>query len=152
MKISANKYKIYIILRSIMFIILEIGFILYYGFKGYLIILVYIVLTSIPIRYTFDLCTNHSIPTVTIDYNSKTVTLDYIVEEMRTNDMLLGIKGDKLHFDEIIKYEVEDNKMMIHSKSKEVRVIYLKFFSKRQIITMKDEMEKIVKQNNILSF
>ncbi len=93
----------------------------------------------------FTLCSNMFVPTITIDHNSKTITLDFVANELYKNNRHLRNQGDVFYFTEIIDCEIDNKKMFITLRYDQIKTLYLNFFTKCQIAKIKKEIDDIIK-------
>lgn len=143
MKISALKHILIIIILSIIFTMLDVFLILHYGFNEQLFIFVYVMISLVPLCGILSLCSNLSVPTITIDYNSKTIITDFVANELCKNDVLRN-QGDVFYFDEVINCETDNKKMFIMLRYGRIKTLHLNLFTKGQIAKIKKEIDKIV--------
>lgn len=143
MKIFGLKYKILLGIISILLLSADLFLIAFYGFKGNLFILLYIMIGIVPLWGIFALCTNTFTPTITFDYHAKTIIADFIANELYKNNKHLRNQGDMFYFDEINSCKIDNKKMIITLKYGQVKTLYLCFFTKSQIYKIQKEIEKI---------
>lgn len=145
MKIFGLKYKVLLGFISILLLSVDLFLIAFYGFEGQLLIFLYIMIGIVPLCGILALCSNMFIPTITFDYNSKTIITDFIANELYKNDKHLRNQGDVFYFDEITNCEIDNKKMLITLKYGQVKTLYLSFFTKSQVCKIQKEIEKIMR-------
>lgn len=98
----------------------------------------------VPLCGVFALCSNTFIPSISFNYNAKTITTDFIANELYKNDKHFRNQGDVFYFDEIINCEIDNKKVIITLKYGQVKTLYLGFFTKNQIYKIYNEIKKII--------
>ena len=96
----------------------------------------------VPLWGVFALCSNTFIPTITFNYNTKTIIIDFIANELYKSDKHLRNQGDLLYFNEITNCEMDNKKLIITLKYGQVKIMYLSFFTKSQIYKIYKEINK----------
>ncbi len=144
MKIFGLKYKILLCLITILFLIIDIFLMSFFEFKGQLLVFLYIMIGIVPLCGIFALCSNMFVPTITIDYNSKTITSDFVANELYKNNRHLRNQGDVLYFIEITDCEIDNKKMFITLRYGQIKTLYLNYFTKKQISKIKKEIDRII--------
>jgi len=144
MKIFGLKYKVLLGIISILLLSIDLFLIAFYGFEGQLLIFLYIMIGLVPLWGVLALCSNIFIPSISFNYNAKTIITDFVANELYKNDKHLRNQGDLLYFDEIISCEIDNKKMTITLKYGQVKTLYLSFFTKGQIRKIQKEIDKIM--------
>lgn len=144
MKISGLKYKVLLSIITIALLVIDVFLMIFYGFEGQLLIFLYIMIGIVPLWGILALCSNMFIPTITFNYNAKTIITDFVANELYKNDRHLRNQGDKFYFDEITKCEIDNKKMQITLKYGQVKILHLSFFTKDQICKIQKEIDKII--------
>ena len=146
MKISATKYKAFLIVLSALMLCVDALLIVTYGFDGQFLIFLYVVIGVVPSSGIAFVVEGIAIPTVTINNDSKTVIFDWVANELYRYDRSFRNQGETFHFDEIIGCELHKNKLIIKEKYGRTKTLYLYCFSKRQIDTIKSSIDEIAKR------
>lgn len=145
MKILGLKYKVLLGIISILLLSIDLFLIAFYGFEGQLLIFLYIMIGLVPLWGVFALCSNTFIPSISFNYNAKTIITDFVANELYKNDRHFRNQGDVFHFDEIINCEIDHKKVILTLKYGQVKTLYLSFFTKSQIHKIYNEIQKIMK-------
>ncbi|MBR2933373.1 MAG: hypothetical protein IKC33_03580 [Clostridia bacterium] len=148
MKVFGLKYKVLLGTISVLFLSVDLFLIAFYRFEGQLLIFLYIMIGLVPLCGVFALCSNTFIPSISFDYNAKTIITDFVANELYKNDRHFRNQGDVLHFDEITNCEIDNKKLILTFKYDQVKTLYLSFFTKSQIHKIYNEIKKII---NLLS-
>ncbi len=144
MKISGLKYKVLLSIITSVLLVIDVFLMIFYGFEGQLLIFLYIIIGIVPLCGILALCSNMFIPTITINYNTKTIITDFVANELYKNDRHLRNQGDMFYFDEITKCEIDNKKMQITLKYSQIKTLHLSFFTKDQIRKIQKEIDKII--------
>lgn len=144
MKIYGLKYKILLGVISVLILSVDLFLIAFYGFEGQLLIFLYIMIGLVPLWGIIALCSNIFIPSISFNYNAKTIITNFVANELYKNDKHLRNQGDLFHFDEIINCEIDNKKVIITLKYGQVKTLYLSFFTKSQILKIYNEVKKII--------
>ena len=144
MKVFGLKYKVLLGTISVLLLSVDLFLITFYGFEGQLLIFLYIMIGLVPLCGVFALCSNTFIPSISFDYNAKTIITDFVANERYKNDRHFRNQGDVFHFDEIINCEIDNKKLILTLKYGQVKTLYLSFFTKSQIYKIHNEIKKII--------
>lgn len=144
MKIFGLKYKVLLGIISVLLLSIDLFLIAFYGFEGQLLIFLYIMIGLVPLLGVFALCSNTFIPSISFDYNAKTIITDFVANELYKNDRHFKNQGDVFHFDEIINCEIDNKKVILTLKYGQVKTLYLSFFTKGQIHKIYNEIKRII--------
>ena len=144
MKVSGLKYKVLLGTISILLLSFDLFLIAFYGFEGQLLIFLYIMIGLVPLCGVFALCSNTFIPSISFNYNAKTIITDFVANELYKNDRHFRNQGDVFHFDEIINCEIDNKKLILTLKYDQVKTLCLSFFTKSQIHKIYNEIKKII--------
>ena len=145
LKIYGLIYKALLSTVTVLLLVLDIFLISLYGFNGQLLIFIYVMIGCVPLCGIVALCTNSFLPSISIDYNSETIVSNSVANELYKQDKHLRNQGDLFYFDEITNCETDGKKMIITLRYGRVKNLYLNFFTKKQIIKIKSEIDKIIK-------
>ena len=145
MKVFALKYKALIGVISVLLMTLDILLIALFGFKGQLLIFLYIMIGVVPLCGIFAICFNIFIPSISINYSTKTIVTDFVANEQYKNDKSFRNQGDVFYFSEIIDCKIDNKKLIISQKFGQTKTLYLNFFTKKQVLKISKEIEKIIK-------
>ena len=116
---------------SVLLLSVDLFLIAIYRFEGQLLVFLYIMIGLVPLCGVFALCYNTFIPSISFDYNAKTIITDFVANELYKNNRHFRNQGDVLHFDEIINCEIDNKKLILTFKYDQVKTLYLSFFTKR---------------------
>ena len=144
MKIRGIKFIVGILAVGIIFAILDIVLMKIYGFEKKSYILMYTLISVVPLSSISVILLNISIPTVTLDNSTSKVTFDWIANEHYKNDRSLENQGAIIYFDEIVSCDLVDKKLIISIKDSRAKTLYLNAFSKKQRKIIHCEINKII--------
>ena len=144
MKVFGLKYKVLLGTISVLLLSFGLFLIAFYGFEGQLLIFLYIIIGLVPLCSVFALCSNTFIPSISFNYNAKTIITDFVANELYKNDRHFRNQGDVFYFDEIINCEIDNKKLILTLKYDQVKTLYLSFFTKSQIHKIYNEIKKII--------
>ena len=144
MKIFGLRYKVLLGIISVLLLSVDLFLIVFYGFEGQLLIFLYIMIGLVPLWGVFALCSNTFIPSISFNYNAKTIITDFVANELYKNDRHFRNQGDVFYFDEIINCEIDNKKMIITQKYGQVKTLYLSFFTQKQVFKIFEEIKKII--------
>ena len=144
MKIFGLKYKVLLGIISVLLLSVDLFLIAFYGFEGQLLIFLYIMVGVVPLWGAFALCSNTFIPSISFNYNTKTIVTDFVANELYKNDKSFRNQSDVFYFDEIINCEIDNKKVIITLKYGQVKTMNLSFFTKNQVIKISEEIKKII--------
>lgn len=144
MKIFGLKYKVLLGIISVLLLSVDLFLIAFYGFEGQLLIFLYIMVGVVPLWGVFALCSNTFIPSISFNYNTKTIVTDFVANELYKNDKSFRNQSDVFYFDEIINCEIDNKKVIITLKYGQVKTMNLSFFTKNQVIKIFKEIKKII--------
>ena len=144
MKIYAFKYNLFIIILSIIFAMLDLFLILYYGYEGQLSVFLYVIIGVVPLCGISSICVGMS-PTIIISKETQTIKTLSIADERYKINRSIHNTATIIYFDEIENCIIEGNKLIIKLRYGHVKTLYLNFFTKSQIEKMKKEIDKIIK-------
>ena len=145
MKILGLKYKLLLLLITIIFITVDIVLMLICGFDGQFLILLYVLIGLIPTWCVISLFSNMSIPTITMDNNTNRIITDWIANERYKSDRGFINQGDELYYDEIISCDIDKNKLIVKLSYGQTKTFYLGAFTPKQILQIKNEIDMILK-------
>ncbi len=144
MKIFGLKYRALLSFITILLLIVDIFLMYFFGFERQLLIFLYIMIGIVPLCGIVALFSNMFVPKITIDYNFKTITSDFVANELYKNNKHLKNQGDIFYFKEITNCKTDNKKMFITLIEGKTKTLYLTFFTKRQIEKIKVEIDKII--------
>ena len=146
MKIFGLKCKALLGIISVLLLSVDLLLIAFYGFEGQLLIFLYIMIGLVPLCGVFALCSNTFIPSISFNYNAKTIITNFVANELYRNDRHLRNQGDVFYFDEIINCEIDKKKVIITLKYGQVKTMNLSAFTKSQVCKIYREIKKIITQ------
>lgn len=145
MKITGIKYNLLLITISLVLIMADIFLMINYGFDGQLLIFLYVMIGVVPLGSIIALITGMCSPTIIIDNYAKCINASFIANEQYKNSHNPRHSFTSIYFDEIIDCANEKHKLIIIMKYNQTKTLFLNFFTKKQIIKIKNEINKNIK-------
>lgn len=144
-KIRAIKFIVGILAVGIIFAILDVVLMQIYGFEKKSCILMYELISAVPLASFSAVALNRFIPTVTLDSSNGKVTFSWIANEHYKYDRSFENQGAIICFDEIMSCELVDKELIISITNNEAKTLYLNAFTKKQRDTIYREINKTIK-------
>lgn len=144
MKFTGMKYNLLLIIITIVFTIVDIFLMVNYGFSGQLLILLYTMIGIIPLCSIIAIITGMSSPTILIDNCTRKISANFIANDRYKSNHNLRNQFTEIYFDEIIDCHKDKNNLIFKMKYDQNKTLYLYFFTKKQIESIKKEINKIM--------
>ena len=140
MKYRGLKVIYFLIIISIAFIFIDI-ILIYYRNYIYNSILICILVAVIPICCILTIVGDIGIPTVIFDGHSKTIRTIHIKDERKAANKAdyatkMGLLFETIYFDEIVSADVNNKTLTITLQSGYQKVLYLTYFTKKQVYSI----------------
>lgn len=136
------KFNLILLILTIALAVVDIFLMGKYGFDGQLLIFLYVIIGVVPLCSIIALITGIFSPTIIIDNNARKIDAHFISNEIYKSNHNLRNSFTIIHFDEIVECVRETNKLIFVMKYNHVKTLYLSSFTEKQIIKIKNEIDK----------
>ena len=146
MKIRALKSDLFLIIVSIIAVPIDVYLIIKYGFEKEIYFFYYSIIAVIPICSITSVCKGLA-PTLIFKNNAGVIEAKYIANDVYYVTRKIIDSYILIYYDEINGYNIDGIKLTIKLKYEKTQTLRLNFFTKKQIMKICKELDKIIEKN-----